>query len=127
LFTILETDFLDSRECFISGEYKAHFLEETVLVKMSTWVLQAHNAQFDARMLNEELARCGMEQIPLSRIFCSMSFFKSVYPRVKYSLDSACALLKIDTSRRVCHGALLDASLTADLFIKLIDHLSPSN
>ncbi len=41
-------------------------------------------------------------------------------PGARYSLDELCRRFGVDTSARTKHGALLDAQLTAEIYLELI-------
>ena len=81
--------------------------------------LVIHNAEFDVRFLNLELERCHRPKIPLARCYCTMERSRITDPSKPASLDALCARLKIDTTRRTLHGALLDATLLAEALSKM--------
>lgn len=79
----------------------------------------AHNAEFDLRFLNAELALLGREPIGLERVVDTLALARRKFPGAPNSLDALCARFGIDTSRRTKHGALLDAEILADVYAEL--------
>lgn len=45
---------------------------------------------------------------------------KRKFPGARYSLDELCKRFSVDLTARTKHGALLDAQLTADVYLELI-------
>ncbi|HEX3673470.1 MAG TPA: DNA polymerase III subunit epsilon [Rhizomicrobium sp.] len=82
--------------------------------------LVIHNAGFDLKFLNHELARASHPPIPFARAIDTIEIAKAKIPGVRYSLDELCKRFSIDLSGRVKHGALLDAELTARLYLELV-------
>lgn len=96
-----------------------------------------HNADFDLKFLNEELSRAGKGKFLsyIANCRCSLEWSRKLFPKKKkykgetkeeealrkmgYSLDEMCERMGVDTSARTLHGALLDADLLADMFLKL--------
>ncbi len=79
-----------------------------------------HNASFDLKFLNSELHRQSRGPIPIARAVDTIDIAKSKYPGSRYSLDELCKRFSIDLSGRSLHGALLDAELTAQVYLELI-------
>ena len=48
-----------------------------------------------------------------------MNLYRNKYPGQRASLDAICKHFRIDSSRRVKHGALLDAELLAEVYLEL--------
>jgi DNA polymerase III subunit epsilon len=82
--------------------------------------LVIHNASFDIKFINAELARTGHPAIPLSRAIDTIEIAKRKIPGARYSLDELCKRFSVDLSGRSKHGALLDADLTAQIYLELI-------
>ncbi len=82
--------------------------------------LVIHNAGFDLRFLNAEFARAARPLIPFGRAIDTIEIAKTKIPGARYSLDELCKRFGIDLSARTKHGALLDAELTARLYLELV-------
>jgi len=82
--------------------------------------LVIHNASFDIKFINAELVRVTRPAISLARAIDTIEIAKAKLPGVRYSLDELCKRFGIDLSARTKHGALLDAELTARLYLELI-------
>lgn len=80
--------------------------------------LVAHNAEFDMRMLNNELARLGRP--PLSNpVVDTLPLAREVKKGGLHNLDALCRHFKIDLSKRKRHEALLDCQLLAQVYTEL--------
>jgi DNA polymerase-3 subunit epsilon len=82
--------------------------------------LVIHNASFDIKFLNAELHRVSHPPVHISRAVDTIEIAKSKLPGARYSLDELCKRFGIDLSARSKHGALLDAELTAQVYLELI-------
>lgn len=82
--------------------------------------LVAHNAAFDLGFLNAEFARTGHPAIMADRVVDTLALARRRHPGASNSLDALCTRYGIDTTRRVKHGALLDAELLAEVYIELV-------
>jgi DNA polymerase III epsilon subunit len=87
--------------------------------------LLAHSASNEIGFLNYEFRRARLatwEEWPFGedRFVCTQALSHKFFPGASGSLDALCDRLWIDRSDRFDHhGALLDADLTADAFIKM--------
>jgi DNA polymerase III subunit epsilon len=81
--------------------------------------LVIHNAEFDVRFLNAELSRLGRRTIELERVVDTLALARKKHPGLPNSLDALCDRYRIDRSRRVKHGALLDAKILVEIYCEL--------
>jgi DNA polymerase-3 subunit epsilon len=80
-----------------------------------------HNAAFDIGFLNAELQRLGLPPFPqhVARVTDSLLLAREMFPGKSNSLDALCKRLEVDNSGRDLHGALLDAGLLAEVYVRL--------
>lgn len=80
-----------------------------------------HNAPFDLGFLNYELQRLKHQKTieEYCLIFDTLADAKKRYPAQRNNLDALCKRLGIDNSHRDLHGALLDAQILAEVFLKM--------
>src|SRR5919202_1622750 len=82
--------------------------------------LVIHNAAFDVRFLNAELARCGRPTIPNERAVDTLLLAQRRFPGASNNLDALCKRFGVDNSNRKLHDALLDCELLADVYLHLL-------
>jgi len=110
----LSAEFLADKPLF------ADIVEE-LLAFIGDAPLVIHNASFDVGFINAELDRCGRAALARERLVDTLMLARRKFVGVRNSLDDLCARFGIDTSRRVKHGALLDAELLAEVYLELIE------
>lgn len=109
----LSAEFLSDKPLF------AHVVEE-FLEFVGDAVLVIHNASFDMKFINAELTRVGRTPLPMARTVDTIEIAKRKIPGARYSLDELCKRFSIDLTARSKHGALLDAELTAQVYLELV-------
>ncbi len=82
--------------------------------------LVIHNASFDIGFINAELDRVKWPAVPRDRLVDTLMIARRRFPAGPNNLDALCARFGIDNTKRVKHGALLDAELLAEVYIDLI-------
>ena len=105
---------------FLTG----HRLFEAVVDEFLGFVEDArlviHNAEFDMRFINHELARASRQPIGLEGVIDTLALARRKHPGMSNSLDALCARYRIDNSKRVKHGALVDAEILAEVYAELL-------
>jgi DNA polymerase-3 subunit epsilon len=104
----------------LAGKPKFAEVAEAFMEFLGDAPLVIHNASFDLKFVNAELAKLGKPPIPAARAIDTIEMAKIKLPGVRYSLDELCKRFGIDLSARDKHGALLDAELTAQVYLELI-------
>ncbi len=80
-----------------------------------------HNAAFDVKFLDAELARAGLASF---RTLCdsvtdSLLYARELHPGKRNSLDALCERYGISNAHRTLHGALLDSELLAEVWLAM--------
>lgn len=97
-------------------KFKQHVDKFLAFIGDATLVI--HNAEFDLRMLNNELARIGRP--PLSNpVVDTLPLAREKKPGGTHNLDALCRAFHIDLSKRKRHEALLDCQLLAQVYLEL--------
>lgn len=80
-----------------------------------------HNAAFDVEFLDQELGMAGMGKLSdhCLSVTDTLARARELHPGKKNNLDALCERYGIDNSRRTLHGALLDASLLAEVHLAM--------
>ncbi len=104
---------------FLTGKPKFAEIVEQFLSFIADAVLVAHNAEFDLRFVNAELAALGHPTLTSERIVDTLALARRRHPGAPNSLDALCQRYGIDTKRRTKHGALLDAEILAEVYAEL--------
>ena len=102
---------------------KPRFVEvaEQLLAFIAGAEIIIHNAAFDVGFLDAELKRAGRAPIRshVARVTDSLLLAREMFPGKSNSLDALCRRLEVDNSSRTLHGALLDAGLLAEVYIRM--------
>lgn len=81
-----------------------------------------HNAPFDVGFINHELKRAGPEYGEVTT-FCSiidtLVMARKMRPGKKNNLDALCKEYEVKNTHRELHGALLDAELLAEVYLRM--------
>lgn len=111
----LTNDFVKDKPNFAS-------IAEKLIAYLGNAELIIHNAGFDLNFLDSEfrLFKAGWKSL---RNFCqitdTLEMARKQYIGQRNNLDALCKRLKIDNSKREFHGALLDAHLTAQVYLAM--------
>ncbi|RVT50084.1 DNA polymerase III subunit epsilon [Rubrivivax albus] len=106
---------------FLADKPKFADIVQELLDYVADAELVIHNASFDLGFLDAELAR--LDHPPLASrcagVVDSLQMARELYPGQRASLDALCKRLEVDNSSRTLHGALLDAGLLAEVYIRM--------
>jgi len=80
-----------------------------------------HNAPFDLGFLNSEFDQVGLPPIEsiCKKVTDTLLSAKELFPGKKNNLNALCERYEIDYSHRTLHGAMLDAELLAEVYLKM--------
>jgi len=110
----LTTEFLQDKPRFkdVVDEFLA-FIKDAELV--------IHNAPFDVKFLNAELAKAGHHKVTTysGAVTDSLAHAKTLYPGKRNSLDALCERHGVSNAHRTLHGALLDSRLLAEVWLAM--------
>jgi DNA polymerase-3 subunit epsilon len=109
----LTTEFLQDKPLFrdVADNFLA-FIADAPLV--------AHNASFDLSFVNTELTRASRAPLSANRAIDTLALARRRHPAGPNTLDALCKRYGIDLSERTKHGALLDATLLAGVYVELL-------
>lgn len=84
----------------------------------------AHNSNYDEGMLNAEFDLLGIGKFSaVPRVIIdSLALSRKISPGRKATLDAICDRFKIDRSKRVLHGALMDCELLIEAYKAMKAH-----
>lgn len=81
-----------------------------------------HNAPFDVGFLNHEFNLLGYTARNLTdhcRVIDTLALAKQLHPGQRNNLDALCKRYNVDNSHRELHGALLDATILAQVYLAM--------
>ena len=110
----LSDEFLADKPLFaaVADELLAYLAGAEVII---------HNAAFDVGFLNQELKRIGRPKFDghVAQVTDSLFMAREMFPGKANSLDALCRRLEVDNTHRELHGALMDAELLAEVYIRM--------
>ena len=106
---------------FLADKPKFAQIVEEFLAFIEGAELVAHNAAFDVGFINAELKRCGRPPLHecVDNVLDTLLMARDMFPGKANSLDALCRRLEVDNSNRGLHGAVKDAELLAEVYIRL--------
>lgn len=102
-------------------EFKDIVEEFLNFIKESDHII-IHNAKFDVNFINNELKLINYKIKDISKnnkIIDTLELARKLHPGKKNNLDSLSKRYNINISKRELHGALIDARLLAEIYIKI--------
>ena len=104
---------------FLKDKPKFSHIADDFLSFVRDAQLVIHNADFDMKFINAELARANKSVIPMQKIVDTLQIARKKFPGSPASLDALCRRFNIDNSARALHGALLDSEILAEVYLEL--------
>jgi DNA polymerase-3 subunit epsilon len=106
---------------FLADKTRFADVAEQLLAYVADAEVVIHNAAFDVGFLDAELRR--VDRAPFSthvaKVTDSLTMAREFFPGKSNSLDALCRRLEVDNTHRTLHGALLDAGLLAEVYIRM--------
>jgi DNA polymerase-3 subunit epsilon len=81
-----------------------------------------HNAPFDVGFINNEFKLLNRDFAPVDAvcgILDTLALARKLHPGQKNNLDALCKRYEVDNTHRELHGALLDAEILADVYLRM--------
>jgi DNA polymerase-3 subunit epsilon len=81
-----------------------------------------HNAPFDIGFIDHELSLLGAQWGRIADrcpVIDTLALARARHPGQKNRLDDLCRRYEVDNSQRELHGALLDAEILADVYLRM--------
>jgi DNA polymerase-3 subunit epsilon len=82
-----------------------------------------HNAPFDIGFLDAEFARLQRQDLKGMTDYCrvidTLLIARQKHPGQRNSLDALCRRYEVDNAHRELHGALLDAEILAEVYLRM--------
>jgi DNA polymerase III subunit epsilon len=108
-------------DAFLADKPKFAEVADDILGFLQGADVVIHNAAFDVGFLNAELKRLGRPPFHTvaAKVTDTLLMARELFPGKANSLDALCKRLEVDNTHRTFHGALLDAGLLAEVYIRL--------
>ena len=108
-------------DAFLADQPKFAEVAEGLLDFLAGAEVIIHNAAFDVGFLNAELKRLRRQPFHTvaAKVTDTLLMAREMFPGKANSLDALCRRLEVDNAHRTLHGALLDAGLLAEVYIRL--------
>lgn len=106
---------------FLADKPRFAEVAEQLLAYVAGAEVIIHNAAFDVGFIDAELRRIGGAAFRehVAQVTDSLALARETYPGKSNSLDALCRRLEVDNAHRTLHGALLDAGLLAEVYIRM--------
>ncbi|MDE0659527.1 MAG: DNA polymerase III subunit epsilon [Gammaproteobacteria bacterium] len=108
---------------FLAGKPKFREIADEFLAFVEDAEVIIHNAPFDLAFLDYELSlleRRGTSKLTdVCTVTDSLALARRKHPGQKNGLNALCRRYEVDNSRRDLHGALLDAEILADVYLRM--------
>lgn len=107
---------------FLRDKPRFHDLVDEFIAFVDGAEVIAHNAEFDVGFINYEFGLLDPPRgklVDYATITDSLAMAKKLHPGARNSLDALCRRYEVDNSNRELHGALLDARLLAEVYLRM--------
>ena len=108
-------------EEFLSDKPLFAAIADELLAYLAGAEIVIHNAAFDVGFLDAELKRLARPRFAgqVAKVTDSLLMARNQFPGKSNSLDALCKRLDVDNTQRSLHGALLDAGLLAEVYVRM--------
>lgn len=107
---------------FLKDKPKFSHIAESLFAYLQGAELIIHNAAFDLSFLNSEFTRIQKKWAPLTNhcnVIDTLAMARREHPGQQNTLDALCKRYSVDNTNRELHGALLDARLLANVYLRM--------
>ena len=106
---------------FLAGKQLFAHVAEELLAYVAGAEIIIHNAAFDIGFLDAELRRVARPGFAshVARVTDSLFMAREAFPGKSNSLDALCKRFEVNNAGRSLHGALLDAGLLAEVYLRM--------
>ena len=108
---------------FLAGKPKFRDIADEFLAFVEDAEVIIHNAPFDLAFIDYELSlldRAGASKLTdVCTVTDSLALARRKHPGQRNGLDALCRRYEVDNSTRELHGALLDAEILADVYLRM--------
>lgn len=111
----ISNEFLEDKPVFMD-------LIEAFIAFIDGAELIIHNAPFDVGFLNHEFKLVSPKYKKIARyceVLDTLAMARKKHPGQRNSLDALCKRYEVNNENRVLHGALLDAEILADVYLRM--------
>ena len=110
---------------FLRPQPKFAQIAQAFLDFIADSTLVIHNAAFDLKFLNAELALAKRRPLTGVPVIDTVAIARRRFPGSPASLDALCRRFGVDNANRTLHGALLDSQILAEVYLELIGGRQP--
>ena len=106
---------------FLADKPRFAEIADELLAYLAGAEVVIHNAAFDVGFLDAELKRLARPRFAgqVAKVTDSLLMARNQFPGKSNSLDALCKRLDVDNTQRSLHGALLDAGLLAEVYVRM--------
>jgi DNA polymerase-3 subunit epsilon len=106
---------------FLADKPRFAEIADDLLAYLAGAEVVIHNAAFDVGFLDAELRLLARPRFAgqVARVTDTLLMARNQFPGKSNSLDALCKRLEVDNTHRTLHGALLDARLLAEVYVRM--------